>query len=181
MGKYPRLLSSAVGIIFMIVAVWSFSPFGSKNGTPVASSTETPSPTTGPTDRPTSTLTPPPTQRPTSTLTPSPTHTPTLTSSLDTVEKVAMATVTALETRAWLRHDAENGEVPGRKEGYSSTYRTQVKVQDLIVSVRFYNPDETVEGTWSYGIYFRDNPGQWSYLVRVSSDSRWMVRFKEEG
>lgn len=94
-------------------------------------------------------------------------------------EQSAIATATAVASIAHLEFGPSEGNlVKIDQDGVS--HNADVNLEDFIVSARFYNPTDKIDGSWSYGFLFRDS-GPSYYALVVSSRKDWIIIYSENG
>lgn len=99
-------------------------------------------------------------------VTPTATITPTPDRTLAAIAKNAQAFVTRTYSpiSGTLEHDAS--------DTFVTIYEADVRLADFIVDVRFFNPYDSEENEWDYGIFFRDVQAQ-QYRIALTSNGYW--------
>jgi hypothetical protein len=84
------------------------------------------------------------------------------------------ATVSAIEANKTLVYGPSDGSLEHNAEdGLVAWNGAGVTLRNFVCEVTFYNPYSTSEGSWDYGIFFRDTGGNQQYRLAVHSDKSW--------
>ncbi|HLF08758.1 MAG TPA: tetratricopeptide repeat protein [Dehalococcoidia bacterium] len=72
------------------------------------------------------------------------------------------------------------GQLVHATDGFLKTHRASISARDFVAEVRFHNPYSTTEGSWDYGMLFRDTGANLQYRLGVSSDMQfWALDFHD--
>jgi hypothetical protein len=84
------------------------------------------------------------------------------------------ATVSAIEANKTLVYGPSDGSLEHNAEDDLVAWNgAGVTLRNFVCEVTFYNPYSTSEGSWDYGIFFRDTGWNQEYRLAVHSDKSW--------
>ena len=91
------------------------------------------------------------------------------------------ATISAIEANRKVVYGPADGDLEHNAEDKLVSYDgAGVTLLNFVCEVTFYNPYSTSEGSWDYGIFFRQTGGNQEYRLSVQSDRSWELMFVED-
>ena len=91
-----------------------------------------------------------------------------------TVQAVS-ATNTALTQKAHKVYGPPDGQLDHSRTGSVVTHYSGVNLRNFVTEIEFWNPYDSTEGPWDYGLGFRNTGSDNEYRLYVNSDREWIL------